>query len=184
MIYFIFSKEVPLIDVFEFKPTTPKMPASNETTNVTVSTTTTSTNGSQIEETSIGLPSVEGTTAMDMLKNTEEASSMKSNSTTPKSQVVNNDENNCKTTLYDEDSPADSYGKPCIFPFMYVDKNMIPIIHTIDECTADFCGEKNCSKYWCSTKVDDDGVHIQGNWGYCNRNCSKHGDIEQPETIL
>ena len=102
---------------------------------------------------------------------------------TPMPPTVVNDENICKTTSFEEDSPADSRGKPCIFPTKYVDKNISPIIHTIDECTREFCG-RYCSKYWCSTKVDDDGVHINGNWGYCNRNCSKHGDIEQPETIL
>ena len=33
---------------------------------------------------------------------------------------INNDENDCKTTLYDDNSPALSQGKPCIFPFKYI----------------------------------------------------------------
>ena len=27
-------------------------------------------------------------------------------------------------------------------------------------------------RYWCSTKVDDDGNHVKTNFGHCNENCS------------
>lgn len=28
-------------------------------------------------------------------------------------------------------------------------------------------------KFWCSTKVDENGVHIDGEWGYCDRDCNR-----------
>ena len=28
---------------------------------------------------------------------------------------------------------------------------------------------------WCSTMVDDNGVHVKGNWGYCDPECPCDG---------
>ena len=46
----------------------------------------------------------------------------------------------------------------CVFPFKYREK-------TFNFCT-DF--DDAVGKLWCSTKVKQEGVHIKGNWGYCN----------------
>ena len=37
---------------------------------------------------------------------------------------------------------------------------------------------KSDVKPWCSTKVDDNGVHIsgQGKWGYCGQECPCDGE--------
>ena len=94
---------------------------------------------------------------------------------------MNIDDNNCKTTPFKDDSPAHSRGKPCIFPFKaYIDKEK----RTFHGCTMELCGE-NCSRYWCSTKVDDNGIHISGggNWGYCNTKCSNDEDLN-PKTPI
>ena len=32
-------------------------------------------------------------------------------------------------------------------------------------------GDASVQEYWCSTKVDDIGEHIQGNWGGCSEEC-------------
>ena len=51
-------------------------------------------------------------------------------------------------------------GKPCVFPF-YTG------VKWYNSCTRDgFVHE-----YWCSTKVDDRGVHMPGNWGGCSEEC-------------
>ena len=48
----------------------------------------------------------------------------------------------------------------CIFPFTY---NHV----TYHECILDLDGA------WCSTEVDDDGMHVggQGKWGICGAEC-------------
>merc|ERR1712051_1181286 len=51
-------------------------------------------------------------------------------------------------------------GLPCIFPFK-VDGFAY---HT---CKLD---EKDGSR-WCSTKIDESGQHLQGNWGNCRSDC-------------
>jgi len=62
---------------------------------------------------------------------------------------------NCKTI----DGPGK--GKPCIFPFIYQEKEY-------NTCTKD--GDDEVHEYWCSTKVDD-GVHVSGEWGRCSKRC-------------
>ena len=53
-------------------------------------------------------------------------------------------------------------GLPCIFPFK-VDGFAY---HT---CKLD---EKDGSR-WCSTKIDENGQHLQGNWGNCRSDCGE-----------
>ena len=53
-------------------------------------------------------------------------------------------------------------GTPCIFPFKYKDKRY-------NECTKD-----GHSKFWCSTKVDENGNH-EKKWGNCADDCSNEG---------
>ena len=65
----------------------------------------------------------------------------------------------CHTEKYD-DSPRK--GVPCIFPFKYKDKRY-------NECTKD-----GHSKFWCSTKVDENGNH-EKKWGNCADDCSNEG---------
>ena len=55
-------------------------------------------------------------------------------------------------------------GTPCIFPFKHKDK-------WYNECTKDDHSE---SKFWCSTKVDENGNHDK-EWGNCADNCSNEG---------
>ena len=68
----------------------------------------------------------------------------------------------CKTTMIGEVGPM--LGKPCVFPFIY--KGI-----TYNECMDSDHHSTSC--YWCSTKVDGNGVHIdnEGHWGCCNEIC-------------
>ena len=54
-------------------------------------------------------------------------------------------------------------GKTCVFPFIYNGKS-----HT--ECTWDQAAPESP---WCSTKIDDKGVHVDGldEWGVCGEGC-------------
>ena len=91
--------------------------------------------------------------------------------------VEDNDENQCKTTLSRTDSPLRGRGKSCIFPFTVME-NQTP--KTFHGCTT----ELTDPGLWCSTKVDGNGMHVQGNWGYCNNKCHRDGSlsIRPPET--
>ena len=66
----------------------------------------------------------------------------------------------CHTEKYD-DSPRK--GVPCVFPFIYKDMTYL-------ECT-----NVESEKYWCSAEVDEDGKHVIGSWGYCDKNCKNEG---------
>ena len=48
----------------------------------------------------------------------------------------------------------------CVFPFTFMNK-------TYKTCPRTLHRERN-GKPWCSTKVDIDGNHIEGNWGVCD----------------
>ena len=50
-------------------------------------------------------------------------------------------------------------GRQCVFPFIYKGT-------TYSSCTN--AGE---DFYWCSTKVDESGNHVSGEWGNCNSDC-------------
>lgn len=50
--------------------------------------------------------------------------------------------------------------KPCVFPFIYMGVKY-------ETCTM----KNDLSKQWCSTKVDSNGHHTWGHWGYCNEHC-------------
>ena len=52
--------------------------------------------------------------------------------------------------------------KPCKFPFKLNNGN----VH--DSCTTD---QDPDGKLWCSTKVNSNGDHVRGHWGYCGENC-------------
>ena len=56
-------------------------------------------------------------------------------------------------------------GTTCVFPWIF------------DNVTYPACTMYDEDEPWCSTKVDDNGVHIggQGNWGYCDPECSCAG---------
>ena len=49
----------------------------------------------------------------------------------------------------------------CIFPFIFRGV-------TYYKCTNKY---DPYNKYWCSTNVNSQGIHIQGYWGYCNNIC-------------
>ena len=58
-------------------------------------------------------------------------------------------------------------GQPCIFPYTAVDKT----------CAGPTCCnfDDDSKGPWCSTKVDKNGVHITGEYGYCSAPCiGKH----------
>jgi len=63
-------------------------------------------------------------------------------------------------------------GKPCIFPFHWVKTGK-----TYTECTTDGGAE-----FWCSTKIDELGDHLSGNWGECPAHCLKDADKTLLET--
>jgi hypothetical protein len=52
--------------------------------------------------------------------------------------------------------------KACVFPFRF---NGV----TYNGCTEDEDGR------WCSTKTDERGNHVTGNWGICSSNCPFYG---------
>lgn len=53
-------------------------------------------------------------------------------------------------------------GADCIIPFTFGRK-------TYSSCTTD---ADETGKKWCSTKTDQTGRHIPGNWGYCQGGCN------------
>merc|ERR1712210_252690 len=55
-------------------------------------------------------------------------------------------------------------GKPCVFPFTWQGK-------TFNSCTKE--GDDQ-GKLWCSTMVDQAGIHIagQGQYGFCAPTCN------------
>ena len=63
--------------------------------------------------------------------------------------------------------------KPCTFPFTYegVKYNNCTVVNDPD------------GKPWCSTKVDDDGNHVQsgGHWGHCGQDCKEKVFQEKAE---
>ena len=67
--------------------------------------------------------------------------------------------------LYMEACITTEKGSECIFPFTY---NKV-------EYYACPKHKRRKHKYWCSTKVDKNGVHIKGkdNWGFCGPRCPK-----------
>lgn len=67
----------------------------------------------------------------------------------------------CKTTS----------GELCIFPFQMYD-------NTYNECTWDDSDPED-KRPWCSTEVNIEGFHIEGQWGFCGDLCSTNstGDI-------
>ena len=64
-------------------------------------------------------------------------------------------------TLDNDASPRK--GLPCIFPFTYLGN------------TYNECGVIDEPYLWCSTKVNAEGVHVSGNWGYCEGDCPIEG---------
>ena len=49
--------------------------------------------------------------------------------------------------------------KPCVFPFDYKG-------HTHFDCIT-----VEHDQLWCSTEVDSNGGHVDGNWGNCGNEC-------------
>ena len=68
-----------------------------------------------------------------------------------------------------------SQGKFCQFPFTFAGERRTGCISDTDPD----------GRLWCSTEVDDDGLHIGGggHWGYCPSNCQKHQEHWQFETF-
>jgi len=62
--------------------------------------------------------------------------------------------------------------KQCAFPFV-LDSH--PDFENI-ECTNQIDPD---GKYWCSTKVDENGIHQEGHWGYCEGSCAIPDEIIQ-----
>ena len=49
------------------------------------------------------------------------------------------------------------------------------IASSFNACTTLDSPEK---VHWCSTKVNEDGVHVYGNWGDCSPECPIEGKSE------
>ena len=63
---------------------------------------------------------------------------------------------------------------PCIFPFKYEGS-----IHKTCTITRE---DGVVTKPWCSTKVSENGEHIQGNWGDCASECSTECHVVELES--
>lgn len=72
--------------------------------------------------------------------------------------------------LTNEEGPVKN--KPCVFPFILNGRKYT-------KCTKDYDARK---RPWCSTQVDEMGIHMpkRGQWGYCNNDCK---DIVQQEEV-
>lgn len=70
----------------------------------------------------------------------------------------------CMTTIEGEVGPMK--GVACIFPFIHKGK------------TYTGCAPDQGACHWCSTKIDENGVHIngQGFYGCCNHVCPKEDE--------
>jgi len=76
----------------------------------------------------------------------------------------------CTTTTEDRSSTGKAkLGVSCVFPFKYKD-------HIYNSCTTEHDPD---GFLWCSTKVDSEGKHLQGNFGYCDSECSDDDDGEE-----
>ena len=58
--------------------------------------------------------------------------------------------------------------KECVFPFTHVEEDGNFTYHG---CPTD---PEDKTRRWCSTKTDENGVHINGidAWGYCTPGCN------------
>ena len=63
---------------------------------------------------------------------------------------------------------------PCIFPFKYENSIRETCTVTIENGVV--------VKPWCSTKVDKNGYHIEGNWGDCASNCPQSCHVKELST--
>lgn len=63
-------------------------------------------------------------------------------------------------------------GRRCVFPFVFLGKRYA-------ECTSD---EDRDGRRWCSVRVDREGRHVRGDWGYCNPNTCNHMRITPAPT--
>ena len=63
--------------------------------------------------------------------------------------------------------------QPCIFPFTF--RKIV-----FNECTKNSDPE---GFFWCSTKVDENGKHVDGKnkWGYCDIDCIEQQEQQQQE---
>jgi len=57
------------------------------------------------------------------------------------------------------DSSGPKHDRCCVFPFIYEGE------------THNTCIEVDGNKSWCSTSVDQYGVFVESEWGYCGENC-------------
>merc|ERR1712008_109403 len=66
----------------------------------------------------------------------------------------------------------------CIFPFKLVLSKSVTV--TYHQCTTTF-NDKGDTTPWCSTKVDDWGLHLGGNenWGNCGPDCTSLARLEK-----
>ena len=63
-----------------------------------------------------------------------------------------------------------STGVPCVFPYIFEGIT----------CPGPYCCNPSNAPLgaWCSTKVDDSGNHITGNYEYCNEEaCQSQGTL-------
>ena len=73
-------------------------------------------------------------------------------------------------TVDDDDDCSTTNGKKCILKFL--ERNVKGQYRIHDGCVVD---EDKPSRFWCSTKVDHFGIHIRGNYGWCQDECRIEG---------
>merc|ERR1712177_78402 len=88
----------------------------------------------------------------------------------------------CTTTTCTTSSPVSTCttvsgpdtGSHCVFPFTFSGV-------THQSCADWIYGGVNAGSKWCSTKVDADGVHVngEGNYGFCGSQCDLSVDLVQ-----
>ena len=80
--------------------------------------------------------------------------------------------------------------QPCVLPFIFEGDTfqecqcVVPVNDTFHRECRSKTEKVDKKRFWCSTKVDENGTHISGgnNYGYCDINCASERTILESDT--
>merc|ERR1739842_73315 len=109
----------------------------------------------------MGITTTASTTTASTTKTTTTTTTTVTTSTISTTTAAADITRSCTTTS----GPA--AGKPCVFPFTFAGTE-----HT--SCAEWEFGGLQQGEFWCSTKVDSEGNHVdgEGEYGFCSPECS------------